>query len=110
MSNDSSGSEWELYRYTPSKGAAIALTVLFIVTTLIYSFQVVWDARKASKPEVDNPFDTPVDKCESITAIILGEKNYKEIDSKVDIFCLHPIILWLHNGNCGLHCKSSIIV
>ncbi|CAI4557996.1 CCT_1a_G0028310.mRNA.1.CDS.1 [Saccharomyces cerevisiae] len=56
------------------KGAAIALTVLFIVTTLIYSFQVVWDARKASKPEVDNPFDTPVDKCESITAIILGRK------------------------------------
>lgn len=91
MSNDSSGSEWELYRYTPSKGAAIALTVLFIVTTLIYSFQVVWDARKASKPEVDNPFDTPVDKCESITAIILGEKNYKKLTVRSTFSAFIPL-------------------
>ncbi|CAI6673615.1 AEL_HP2_G0041320.mRNA.1.CDS.1 [Saccharomyces cerevisiae] len=90
MSNDSSGSEWELYRYTPSKGAAIALTVLFIVTTLIYSLQVVWDARKASKPEVDNPFDTPVDKCESITAISLGE-NYKKLTVRSTFSAFIPL-------------------
>ncbi|CAI4523126.1 ACH_G0022760.mRNA.1.CDS.1 [Saccharomyces cerevisiae] len=90
MSNDSSGSEWELYRYTPSKGAAIALTVLFIVTTLIYSLQVVWDARKASKPEVDNPFDTPVDKGESITAISLGE-NYKKLTVRSTFSAFIPL-------------------
>ncbi|CAD6468507.1 Y55_G0052380.mRNA.1.CDS.1 [Saccharomyces cerevisiae] len=90
MSNDSSSSEWELYRYTPSKGAAIALAVLFIVTTLIYSFQVVWDARKASKPEVDNPFDTPVGKCESITTISLGE-NYKKLTVKSTFSAFIPL-------------------
>lgn len=57
MSTNPTNSGWILYHYSPSKGGAIAVTVLFTVLSILYTVQSVWDAMQSLKEVCGVPFN-----------------------------------------------------
>ncbi|CAI4233510.1 AMM_1a_G0000090.mRNA.1.CDS.1 [Saccharomyces cerevisiae] len=79
----STDSSFILFHYTPSKPAATLFAVLFILATIIYALQIVYDAKKASRKSKANPF-VPLDD-KSAEDVYNHRKMYK-VSSTVCVF------------------------
>lgn len=62
MSTSSTDSGWVLYQYTPSKGGAIAVAIVFILLTVFYACQCIWEAKEATRVVYGNPFENEEEK------------------------------------------------
>ncbi|SCW00326.1 LAFE_0C01706g1_1 [Lachancea fermentati] len=91
MSTSSTNSGWVLYHYTPSKGGAIAVTVLFIVLTIFYTIQFIWDAKQSSKEIYDDPFKS--EEKDYSTSEISPSKDYKELKISSTTLVFIPFLI-----------------
>ncbi|EHN02676.1 Pug1p [Saccharomyces cerevisiae x Saccharomyces kudriavzevii VIN7] len=112
----STDSDFVLYHYTPSKGAAIVFVVLFILMIVVYAVQTFNAARKASKIARYNSFEPSDDKIDDKTddktddkSVIFKNNDYqKKIQSFVDSLCIYTFFHWFHHGVYWVYWQSII--
>ncbi|EHM99600.1 Pug1p [Saccharomyces cerevisiae x Saccharomyces kudriavzevii VIN7] len=96
----STGSDFVLYHYTPSKGAAIVFVVLFILMIVVYAVQTLNAARKASKIPTYSSFEPSEDKTEDKTddradnkSVILGNNGSKKFKVSSTVCAFIPFFI-----------------